>query len=94
MVAEEEEQELVVDILLRANFEGNKSAALKMEIIEVFVCICRCGVAPCSSETRTDCFFDKGGLPHCKVWHRRTVRCQSLKTRIAILVPCRFHRST
>lgn len=84
----------MVDIWLRANVEENKSAALKMGIIEVFVCLCRCGVALCLSETRTDCFFDKGGLPHCKAWHRQTVRCQNSKTRIAVLVPCRFHRGT
>lgn len=84
----------MVDILLRANFEGNKSAAFKVGIIEVSVCLSICGAALGLNETRTDCFFDKGGLPHCKAWHRQTVRCQSLKTRIAILVPCRFHRGT
>lgn len=84
----------MVDILLRANFEGNKSAALKVGIIEVFVCLGRCGAALCLSETIPVCFFDKGGLPHCKAWHRQTVRCQNSKTRIAILVPCRFHRGT
>lgn len=41
----------MVDILLRANFEGNKSAALKVGIIEVSNCLSRCGAALGLSDT-------------------------------------------